>query len=314
MLCNIHTKQWDDVLLQIFIVPKQILPTIKSSSEIYSFIEINNHKIPIAGIAGDQQAALFGQCCFEEGTIKNTYGTGCFTLLNTGKNPVASHHLLTTIAWTIQNKTCYALEGSVFIGGAAIQWLRDGLHIISHAQETEALAKESTDDELYFVPALSGLGCPYWDPAARGMMIGIRRGTKKEDIIRATLESIAYQTNDVLETITAETGIPISELNVDGGAAANCFLMQFQADISKVTVIVPTNKETTALGVGFLAGLAVGFWNNQKDIAHYWKTEKRYSPQMSDAIREKKYNEWKDAVERCKGWIKNKDWTTPKQN
>lgn len=306
MLFNIHTKRWDDALLELFHIPKNILPEVKQSSEIYGYFiwknESEEYAIPIAGIAGDQQAALFGECCFEAGTMKNTYGTGCFTLLNTGEKPVLSKNLLTSIAWTINSKTMYALEGSIFIAGAAVQWLRDGLKIIKNAEETEMLANECQESEVYFVPALTGLGCPYWDPHARGMIIGLTRGTKREHIARATLESIAYQSREVIETMMQETGTEIKELKADGGASANNFLMQFQADILDARIIVPKNKETTALGAGFLAGLAVGFWKNQKEITQYWKAEKIYEPKIGQQTRERKYAKWKDAVERCKGW------------
>lgn len=302
MLFNIHTKRWDDALLELFHISKNILPEVKQSSEIYGYCSINGTEIPIAGIAGDQQAALFGQCCFEAGEIKNTYGTGCFTLMNTGENPVTSKNLLATIAWTLNGKTVYALEGSVFIAGAAVQWLRDGLKIIKNAEETEMLANECQESEVYFVPALTGLGCPYWDPHARGIIIGLTRGTKREHIARATLESIAYQSREVIETMIQETGTQIKELKADGGASANNFLMQFQADMLNARIIVPKNKETTALGAGFLAGLAVGFWKDQKEITQYWKAEKIYEPKIDQQTRERKYAKWKDAVERCKGW------------
>lgn len=306
MLFNIHTKRWDDALLELFHIPKNILPEVKQSSEIYGYFiwknESEEYAIPIAGIAGDQQAALFGECCFEAGTMKNTYGTGCFTLLNTGEKPVLSKNLLTSIAWTINSKTMYALEGSVFIAGAAVQWLRDGLKIIKNAEETEMLANECQESEVYFVPALTGLGCPYWDPHARGIIIGLTRGTKREHIARATLESIAYQSREVIETMIQETGTQIKELKADGGASANNFLMQFQADMLNARIIVPKNKETTALGAGFLAGLAVGFWKDQKEITQYWKAEKIYEPKIDQQTRERKYAKWKDAVERCKGW------------
>ncbi|MEK6921098.1 MAG: glycerol kinase GlpK [Nanoarchaeota archaeon] len=305
MLFNIHTKQWDEELLKIFNIEKVMLPEVKQSSEIYGHMEIEGQEIPIAGIAGDQQAALFGQCCFEEGMLKNTYGTGCFLLLNTGEKPATSQNLLTTIAWTINKKTYYALEGSVFIAGAAVQWLRDGLKIIKTAEETEILAQSLKENEnVYFVPALTGLGCPYWDPDAKGMLIGITRGTTQEDIVRATLEGIAYQTKDVIETMKQEANLLVKELKADGGAAGNSFLMQFQADILDASVVVPQNRETTALGAVFLAGLAVGFWKDQDEIRQYWKEEKKFFSTMSLEKREPLYNKWKDAVGRCKGWNK----------
>ncbi len=305
MLFNIHTKEWDEELLSLFNISRTMLPTVKQSSEVYGYLEINGVKIPIAGIAGDQQAALFGQCCFDAGTIKNTYGTGCFLLLNTGEKAIASHNLLTTIAWTINNKTIYALEGSVFIAGAAVQWLRDGLKIIKTAEETEILAHSLKENEnVYFVPALTGLGCPYWDPNARGMIIGITRGTTSTHIARATLEGIAYQTKDIIETMKKEAGIEIKELKADGGAAANGFLMQFQADILDTKIIVPKNRETTALGAAFLAGLAIGFWKDQNEIKQYWQKEKEFVSTMSSEKRKRLYNKWKNAVERCNGWNK----------
>ncbi len=306
MLFNIHTKQWDDELLKIFSIKKTLLPEIKQSSEIYGHMELDETVIPITGIAGDQQAALFGQCCFDKGMLKNTYGTGCFLLLNTGEKAVISENLLTTIAWTINNKTTYALEGSIFIAGAAVQWLRDGLKIIKTAEEAEILANSLKENEnIYFVPALSGLGCPYWDPDARGLLIGLTRGTTTAHIARATLESIAYQTKDIVETMQQEAGICITSLKADGGAAINNFLMQFQADILDAKIIVPKNGETTALGAAFLAGLAVGFWKDQAEIQQYWKEEKRYTSEMQEEKRKKLYAKWKDAVERCRGWNKN---------
>ncbi|MBI5003099.1 glycerol kinase GlpK [Candidatus Woesearchaeota archaeon] len=303
MLFNIHTKQWDEELLRLFSVDKTLLPVVKESSEIYGHMEIDGLQIPFAGIAGDQQAALFGQCCFSSGQLKNTYGTGCFLLLNTGEKAVLSQNLLTTIAWTINQKTSYALEGSVFIAGAAVQWLRDGLKIITSAEETAVLADSlKENDGVYFVPALSGLGCPYWDPDARGMLIGLTRGTTPAHIVRATLESIAYQTKDIVETMQKEAGISVVTLKADGGAAANSFLLQFQADILDAQVVVPKNRETTALGAAFLAGLAVGFWKDQNEIQQYWQQEKEFVSTMPFEKREKLYNKWKDAVGRSKKW------------
>lgn len=300
MLFNIHTKEWDEELLTIFDIPKTLLPPVKQSSEIYGHMEIEGHAIPLAGIVGDQQAALFGQCCFAEGMLKNTYGTGCFLLLNTGEKAVLSNNLLTTIAWTIHGKTTYALEGSVFIAGAAVQWLRDGLKIIKDAQETETLAKTLADNEdVYFVPALSGLGCPYWDPTARGMILGITRGTTTAHIVRATLEGISYQVKDIVETMQQEAGITLQELRVDGGAAANQFLLQFQADILDAKIVVPANRETTALGAAFFAGLAVGFWRSQEEIQHYWQQEKKFIPLLNSEKKEQLYKKWKDAVRCC---------------
>jgi len=287
MLFNIHTLQWDDELLRLFNIPKQILPEVKQSSEIYGYYQ----GIPVAAIAGDQSAALFGQCCFEKNSIKNTYGTGCFIMQNTGEEVIESKYLLTTIAWTIDNKTTYAVEGSVFIAGAAIQWLRDGLQIIKDAKETE----NATDSAgVYFVPALTGLGCPYWNPHARGMITGLTRATTKFHIMRAALESIAYQTKDVIEIME-----PILELKADGGASANSSLMQFQADMLNAKIIVPKNKETTACGAGFLAGLAINLWT-MNEIKKYWQAEKIYVPQMAETQRKELYDKWKKAVTVCK--------------
>lgn len=303
MLFNIHTKQWDEELLALFSVPKEMLPSVRQSSEMYGSMEIDGVQIPLAGIVGDQQAALFGQCCFDKGILKNTYGTGCFTLLNTGEHPVHSRNLLTTIAWTLNNKTIYALEGSVFVAGAAVQWLRDGIKIIKTAEETEELAISLQENEnVYFVPALSGLGCPYWDPDARGVLIGITRGTTTAHLARATLESIAYQTKDIVETMQQEAGIKVTSLKADGGAAGNNFLMQFQADILDASVIVPRNRETTALGAAFFAGLAVGFWKDEDEIQQYWKHENTFVSTMSSERREKLYVQWKNAVGRCREW------------
>ncbi len=287
MLFNIQTMQWDDELLRLFNIPRQILPEVKQSSEIYGHYK----GIPVAGIAGDQQAALFGQCCFEKNSVKNTYGTGCFIMQNTGEKIIASKDLLTTVAWTINNKTTYALEGSVFIAGAAIQWLKDGLQIIKHAKETEHAADSNTG--VYFVPALTGLGCPHWNPHARGMITGLTRATTKFHIMRAAIESIAYQTKDVIEILPC-----ITELKADGGASANQMLMQFQADILNANVIVPTNKETTAVGAGFLAGLAVNFWTVD-EIKKYWQAEKKYYPKMPEQERAELYAQWKKAVTLC---------------
>ncbi len=305
MLCNIHTQKWDDELLKIFNIQKGILPTIKSSSEIYGHMEINRYLIPIAGIAGDQQAALFGQCCFEKGEIKNTYGTGCFALLNTGNIAVSSSKLLTTIAWTIHNETYYALEGSVFIAGAAVQWLRDNLQIIADVKETELMATSlQNNKEVYFVPALTGLGCPYWDPYAKGIIIGLTRATKRSHIARAALESIAYQSKDVIETMEQEANILMKNIKADGGAVHNKFLMQFQADILNKTITVSTVQETTALGVAFLAGLAVGFWKDQEALKRLWKPWKVYTPSIPDKIRKEICSKWDDAVSRCMKWSK----------
>ena len=307
MLFNIRSLSWDREILNFFSIPEKILPAAKPSSGIFGLTaaaEFWGAEAPIAGIVGDQQGALFGQTCFREGQSKNTYGTGCFLLMNTGENPVPSkNHLLTTIAWGIGSKVEYALEGSIFIGGAVIQWLRDGVKILSQASESEGLAKTLRSNEgVYFVPAFVGLGAPYWDMYARGSIFGITRGTTRAHIARAALESIAYQTRDVLECMEADGGIKLKELRVDGGAVANDFLMQFQADILGVPVIVQQTYETTALGAAYLAGLAVGFWKDREEIAKKTKIRKRYLPAMPLREREALYRGWKRAVERAKGW------------
>ncbi|WJQ01502.1 glycerol kinase GlpK [Geobacillus stearothermophilus] len=301
LMFNIHTLEWDDELLDILGVPKAMLPEVRPSSEVYAktapyhFFGV---KVPIAGAAGDQQAALFGQACFTEGMAKNTYGTGCFMLMNTGEKAVASKHgLLTTIAWGIDGKVEYALEGSIFVAGSAIQWLRDGLRMIKTAADSEAYAEkvESTDG-VYVVPAFVGLGTPYWDSEVRGAVFGLTRGTTKEHFIRATLESLAYQTKDVLAAMEADSGISLTTLRVDGGAVKNNFLMQFQSDLLAVPVERPVVNETTALGAAYLAGLAVGYWNSRDDIAAQWQLERRFEPKMDDDKRTMLYDGWKKAV------------------
>lgn len=286
MLYNIHTLQWDTELLNLFDIPANLLPEVKSSSEVYGYTTqlFAHHEIPIAGIAGDQQAALFGQMCTSPGMVKNTYGTGCFMLMHTGEKAVTSqHHLLTTIALQIDGKTFYALEGSVFIGGAVVQWLRDGLHLIRNSSEVEALASQVTHtDGVYLVPAFAGLGAPYWNQHARGTIVGITRGTTSAHIARAALESIAFQTYDVLKAMEADAQIPIAELRVDGGATNNNLLMQFQSDLLDTLVIRPTLVETTALGAAYLAGLAVGFWKNMDELQQKWEIDKTFSPQAGD--------------------------------
>jgi glycerol kinase len=307
MLYNIHNLSWDGEILEYFHIPEQILPGVKASSEIYgstspgAFLGL---EIPIAGIIGDQQGALFGQTCFRKGLSKNTYGTGCFLLMNIGRKPVLSgKNLLTTIAWGIGEKVEYALEGSVFVAGAAVQWLRDGLQMIQKAFESERLAGSiQSNDGVYFVPAFVGLGAPYWDMYARGAILGITRGTTSAHIVRAALESIAYQTRDVVECMEEDSGMKLKELRVDGGAAANDFLMQFQADILGVPVLIQETTETTALGAAYLAGLAVGFWKNQEEIAANYKVKKRFIPRMNPKQRESLYRKWKRAVERARGW------------
>ncbi|MEO7044286.1 MAG: glycerol kinase GlpK, partial [Ferruginibacter sp.] len=291
MLCNIHTQQWDGELEKILDVPGNMLPQIRSSSEVYGYTQniMNAVNVPIAGIAGDQQAALFGQMCTQPGMVKNTYGTGCFMLMNTGELPVFSNNnLLTTIAWKVNGITKYALEGSVFIAGAVVQWLRDGLGIIKSSAEVEKLATSvETNDGVYVVPAFTGLGAPHWNQDARGTMFGLTRGTNSGHIARAALESIAYQTMDVLKAMEADSGISIKELRVDGGATANNLLMQFQADILNTKVLRPTVTETTALGAAYLAGLAVGYWKNEEDIQEQWQLNKQFEPALDDATRTK---------------------------
>ncbi len=307
MLFNIHTGCWDDELLQILNVPRAILPEIRSSSEVYCdtctpFFPV---PIPIGGAAGDQQAALFGQMCTNPGMVKNTYGTGCFMLMNTGTTPIASaNQLLTTVAWKIGEKTDYALEGSVFIGGAVVHWLRDGLGIIRSSADVEELAREVEDTEgLYLVPAFSGLGAPHWDPYARGILIGITRGTSAAHIARAALESIAYQSMDLLDCMTADAGFKIGELRVDGGATVNDTLMQFQADILGVPVARPPFHETTALGAACLAGLAVGCWKSVDEISHSVQVEKRFLPKMDGEKVDQLTRGWKRALERSRNWV-----------
>ncbi len=311
LLYNINTLEWDEDLLKIFNVPRMVLPEVKSSSEIYCGTDKNlfgGVEIPIAGIAGDQQSALFGQTCFEKGTAKNTYGTGCFMLMNTGEKPVLSKSgLLTTIAWGINGKLNYALEGSVFIAGAAIKWLRDGLKLIKDASDTLNIAQNLENTEgIYVVPAFSGLGAPFWDMYARGAILGITQGVTDKHIVKATLESIAYRTKDVLDAMSKDSGIELTELNVDGGASANDYLMQFQADILNTTVTRPEIIETTAMGVAALAGLAVGLWS-MGDLDRMRKTEKLFVPKMTDTVRDKKYNGWLKAIQRSGNWISEED-------
>jgi len=312
MLYNIHGLSWDGEILEYLDIPEQILPAVKASSEIYGstspevFLGL---EVPVAGIVGDQQGALFGQTCFRKGLSKNTYGTGCFLLMNIGGKPVLSRkNLLTTIAWGIGRRIEYALEGSVFIGGAVVQWLRDGLRMIQRASESERLASSlHSNDGVYFVPAFVGLGAPYWDMYARGTILGITRGTTPAHIARAALESIAYQTRDVLESMEGDSGMKLKELRVDGGAAANEFLMQFQADLLGVPVVIQETTETTALGATYLAGLAVGLWKDQQQIAANYRVKRKFIPRMSSKQRESLYRKWKRAVERAKGWEEVQD-------
>lgn len=306
MLFNIHSLAWDADLLQLFNVPASMLPTVKSSSEIYGHTQniLNAHNIPIAGIAGDQQAALFGQMCTQPGMVKNTYGTGCFMLMNTGQKAVPStNQLLTTIAWQINGVTSYALEGSVFIAGAVVQWLRDGLKIIRTASEVEKLALEVADSGgVYVVPAFAGLGAPYWNQHARGIIVGITRGTTGAHFARAALDSIAYQTMDVLKAMEADSGISIKELRVDGGATANNTLMQFQCDMLNTKVVRPVVVETTAIGAAYLAGLAVGFWSSLEEIQAQWQMETIFTPTMSEANRNERASGWQKAIGAAISW------------
>lgn len=301
LLFNIHELKWDEELLDLLEVPASMLPEVRSSSEIYA--ETAEHhffgcRVPISGVAGDQQAALFGQACYETGMAKNTYGTGCFMLMNTGGNAVKSEHgLLTTIAWGMNGKVEYALEGSIFVAGSAIQWLRDGLRMFKHAGDSETYAMRVPSTQgVYVVPAFVGLGTPYWDSNVRGAVFGLTRGTTKEHFIRATLESLAYQTKDVLASMESDAGISLKSLRVDGGAVANNFLMQFQSDLLNVAVERPAIKETTALGAAYLAGLAVGYWDSREEIAAQWKTEQAFIPAMDKDERNQLYSGWKKAV------------------
>ena len=307
MLFNINTLQWDEELLKELEIPKSMLPEVKPSSFVYGVTDAQTFggaEIPIAGAAGDQQAALFGQTCFAPGTAKNTYGTGCFMLMNTGDTPIKSQNgLLTTIAWGLNGKTAYALEGSIFVAGAAVQWLRDQLKLIYTAKETEYYASLVPDTHgLYVVPAFAGLGAPYWDMYARGAIVGLTRGATREHIIRATLEAIAYRTKDVISAMEKDSGIMLKELKVDGGAAANNFLMQFQADILNVPVHRPKILETTALGAAYLAGLAAGFWKDQNEIVNNRIIEKKFQSMMSEKERAAKYAGWQKAVKRAMQW------------
>lgn len=301
LMYNIHDLQWDEELLDILTIPKSMLPEVRPSSEVYGHTEASlffGAAVPIAGAAGDQQAALFGQACFDKGMVKNTYGTGCFMLMNTGEKAVKSDNgLLTTIAWGLDGKVTYALEGSIFVAGSAIQWLRDGLRMFRTAGESEQYAKRVTSTEgVYVVPAFVGLGTPYWDSDVRGAVFGLTRGTSKEHFVRATLESLAYQTKDVLGAMEADANIPLATLRVDGGAVANNFLMQFQSDLLNVPVERPEINETTALGAAYLAGLAVDFWHSTEEIGKYWNLDHKFTPNMDNTEREDLYNGWKKAV------------------
>ena len=307
MLFNIRDLRWDQRLLKELDIPACMLPQVKPSSGVYGLTDpqlFGGAAVPIAGDAGDQQAALFGQACFGGGMAKNTYGTGCFMLMNTGKAIVPSRHgLLTTIAWGVDGAVEYALEGSIFVAGAAVQWLRDELKLIDNAAQSAAMAQAVDDSNgVYVVPAFVGLGAPYWDMYARGAIVGLKRGANRNHLVRATLESIAFQTRDVLQAMQDDSGITLKALKVDGGAAANDFLMQFQSDLLGVTVQRPETTETTALGAAFLAGLAVGFWNDRNEIAACWSVECSFAPVMPALLREKKYRGWKRAVDRSLAW------------
>ena len=303
MLFNIHELQWDEEILEELDIPRAVLPQVCPSSQIYCYTDaaVLGASVPIAGAAGDQQAATFGQACYSAGMVKNTYGTGCFMLLNTGETPVVSNaNLLTTIGWVLGSKVVYCLEGSVFIAGAAVQYLRDSLGIIGQASETEALAESIPDNGgVYFVPAFAGMGAPYWDPYARGAILGLTRGSGRAQVVRAALESVAYQTRDVLDAMVADSGMPVKELRVDGGMVVNNFLMQFQADILDVPVIRPVVTETTALGAAYLAGLAVGYWQSQEEIARNWGIDRIFTPSMDAPTRSRLYRGWRKAVQRA---------------
>ena len=311
MLFNIHTGAWDDELLRIFGVPRAVLPEVRSSSEVYGETNLLGGVIPIAGIAGDQQAALFGQVCTRPGMVKNTYGTGCFMLMHTGGKPFASkNNLLTTVAWRLGDRTEYALEGSIFIAGAVVQWLRDGLGIIKSSGEIEALASQAPDNGgVYLVPAFAGLGAPHWDACARGLIIGLTRGTTRAHIARAALEGIAFQVADVLQAMERDAGIRLKELRVDGGACVNNLLMQFQADLLRVPVVRPRVVETTALGTAYLAGLGVGFWKDQREIAAHWEADRRFSSVTKPAVRKQLLTGWTRALARAKNWSRSQPST-----
>jgi glycerol kinase len=306
MLFNIKTQAWDEELLKLLRVPKSMLPDVRSSSEIYGRVSttLGVADVPIAGIAGDQQAALFGQMCLSPGLAKNTYGTGCFLLQNTGDQPVVSRNrLLSTVAWRVGGKTTYALEGSVFIGGAVVQWLRDGLGLIRKSSEVTALAASVPDSGgIYVVPAFAGLGAPHWDPYARGIIVGITRGTTAAHIARAAVESIAFQVADLLDAVRDDSGIHLTELRVDGGAAANDDLLQFQADLLGVPVVRPQVTETTALGAAYLAGLATGFWDSAEALAQHWVVDRRFEPSRAPELVNARRAEWREALNRSKQW------------
>ena len=312
MLFNIHTLQWDNDLLSALDIPETVLPEVMPSSHVYGETVpgvLGDVRVPLCGIAGDQQAALFGQACYEAGMAKNTYGTGSFVLLNTGDRPVPSEKgLVTTLAWGLGDRVTYAMEGSIFITGAVVQWLRDGLGIIEQAAESETLARAVPDNGgVFFVPAFVGLGAPHWDMYARGSIFGLTRGTTREHLVRAALESIAYQSRDVIETMSVEADLQLPLLRVDGGGTANAFLMQFQADMLEVPIQVPAVTETTALGAAYLAGLATGLWQDTAEIARLWQPAKTYEPTMSHDQRDTLYAGWKRAVEHARGWASDEE-------
>ncbi|OCA98447.1 glycerol kinase GlpK [Clostridium beijerinckii] len=307
MLYNIKELRWDERILEKLNIPKSMLPEVKNSSEVYGYTNLGGTggvRVPIAGMAGDQQCALFGQTCFEEGSVKNTYGTGCFLLMNTGEKMIHSKNgLVSTIAVGIDGKVQYALEGSVFVGGAVIQWIRDELKLVTDAADTEYFAQKVEDNGgVYVVPAFTGLGAPYWDMYARGAIFGLTRGANRNHIIRAALESIAYQSKDLIDAMQEDAGCKLTRLKVDGGASRNNLLMQFQADITGAEVVRPIITETTALGAAYLAGLAVGFWKSKEEIAEKWAVSQSYSPNLAEEKKEKLYKGWKKAVKRAEGW------------
>jgi len=308
LMFNINTMDWDNELLELLTIPKSMLPEVKQSSEVYGHTNSTffNAKIPISGIAGDQQAALFGQMCTEKGMVKNTYGTGCFMLMNIGDKPkVSKNNLLTTVAWKINNKTTYAFEGSIFIAGAVVQWLRDSLKIIRHASDVEALAKSVKDsDGVYFVPAFAGLGAPHWNQKAQGTIFGLTRGSTDAHVARAALEAIAFQTMDILKAMESDSGIPIQELRVDGGATVNNMLMQFQADVLNTKAVRPKIVETTAMGAAFLAGLAVGYWDNPEEIQKIWQTDTIFTPSEERTLINNKIKGWYKAIDALEYWSK----------
>ncbi|AQR93541.1 glycerol kinase GlpK [Clostridium saccharoperbutylacetonicum] len=307
MLYNIKELKWDEKILEKLNIPKSMLPEVKNSSEVYGYTNLGGTggvRVPIAGMAGDQQCALFGQTCFEEGSVKNTYGTGCFLLMNTGEKMIQSKNgLVTTIAIGLDGKVQYALEGSVFVGGAVIQWIRDELRLVNDAADTEYFAQKVEDNGgVYVVPAFTGLGAPYWDMYARGAILGLTRGANRNHIIRAALESIAYQSRDLIDAMQEDSGCKLTRLKVDGGASRNNLLMQFQADITGAEVVRPIITETTALGAAYLAGLAVGFWESKEEIAEKWAVSQAYTPNLEEEKKEKLYKGWKKAVKRAEGW------------